>query len=86
MDASIVAISFPRGSESYQSVRCLPAGKRRVAAWLEDEFLGHAIASVDGTWSGKTPDEVTHPGSRGFDDALTGLLELRARVRALMPM
>ena len=62
----------------------MPAGKRRYAARVENEFLGHAIARVDGTWSGKTPDEVTHPGGCDLDGALTGLLELRSRVRALL--
>lgn len=78
MGASIIPVSFPRGTQTPTVVRCIPAGKRRCAAWVDDQFLGHAIARVDGTWAGKTPDEVTHPGSLDLDEALARLLELRA--------
>ena len=79
-----VQLSFPSGSGQPCRVRCCPAGKRRFSAWLDDEFLGHAIARVDGTWSGKSPREETYPGCVSRDAALLALLELRSRVRVLI--
>lgn len=61
-------------------IACRPAGKRRLSAWLDGHFLGHAVERVDGTWSGKTPDERTHPGCRDLESALRQLLALRAGV------
>lgn len=84
MGPSIVPVTFPRGSRTHTAVRCIPAGKRRCTVWINNEFLGHAIARVDGTWASKTPDEVTHPGRRDLAEALSGLLELRERVQRLI--
>jgi hypothetical protein len=79
-----VQLSFPSGSGEPCRVQCRPAGKRRFTAWLDDEFLGHAIARVDGTWSGKSPREETYPGCVSRDAALLALLELRSRVQGLI--
>lgn len=79
-----VTVAFPTDSEQLVRVRCVPAGKRRYALWHESHFLGHAIARVDGTWAGKTPDERTHEVCASRETALQGLLALRARVDGLI--
>jgi hypothetical protein len=84
MDSIIVciesALGAGPGSDTPTSVVCKPAGKRRYAAWVDDQFLGHAIARVDGTWAVKARDEQTYPGFHDRAAALRGLLELRVRV------
>ena len=84
MSDDYVHIAFPPGSRSPLRIRCAPAGKRRFTAWLDHEFLGHTIARVDGTWTGKSPNDETYPGCADRDAALIGLLELRARVQGLI--
>ena len=84
MADDFVTVAFPTGAESRLRIRCAPAGKRRFTAWLDHEFLGHAIARVDGTWAGKTPREETYPGCVDRDAALLALLELRSRVQGLI--
>lgn len=84
MADDFVTVAFPAGSQRKVRVRCVPAGKRRFALWHEREFLGHAIARVDGTWAGKTPDERTHEVCANREAALQGLLALRARVDELI--
>jgi hypothetical protein len=84
MPDDFVTVAFPPGADSSLRIRCTPAGKRRFSAWLNHEFLGHAIARVDGTWTGKAPHEETFPGCADRDAALLGLLELRSRVQALI--
>ena len=79
-----VQLSFPSGSGEPYRIRCHPAGKRRFTAWLDHEFLGHAIARVDGTWSGKSPCEESYPGCVSREAALLALLELRSRVHGLI--
>lgn len=83
MADDFVTVAFPPGTESALRIRCAPAGKRRFTAWLDREFLGHAIARVDGTWAGKSPREETYPGCVDRDAALLALLELRSGVQAL---
>jgi hypothetical protein len=52
MHDNFVTVAFPPGADSSLRIRRTPAGKRHFSAWLNHEFLGHAIARVDGSWTG----------------------------------
>ena len=48
--------------------------KRRYAALLGEDFLGHAIARIDGMSTTKTPREETFPGRPDREAALLSRL------------
>ena len=74
MPQELVSLDYPSGAVCPSRVICKPVGKRRFSAWLGDEFLGHAIARVDGMWTGKTPCDQTFPGRVDRKAALLSLL------------
>jgi hypothetical protein len=80
MPPEFVSLEYPPGSACSSRVLCKPVGKRRYAAWLGDEFLGHAIARVDGMWTSKTPHDETFPGRIDREAALLSLLVLHRPV------
>lgn len=59
MPLEFVSLEYPPGSACPSRIVCKPVGKRRYAAWLGDEFLGHAIARVDGC--GQVKRHATKP-------------------------
>jgi hypothetical protein len=77
MPKELVPLDYPPGSVSPLHVICRHVGKRRYAAWLGDEFIGHAIARVDGMWTSKTPRDETFPGGLDRVGALLSLLTHR---------
>jgi hypothetical protein len=79
MAQELVSIDYPPGSTYSLCILWKPVAKRRYAAWLGDEFLGYAIARVDGKWTGKTPCDETFPGWFDREDALVTLLAHRGR-------
>jgi hypothetical protein len=80
MPAEFVLLDYPPQCERPSRVLCKPAGKRRYSAWLGNEFLGHAIARVDGLWTSKTPRDETFPGCLDRQAALLSLLALHGPV------
>ena len=76
-----LSLDYPPGSVCRLHVSCRPVGKRRYAAWLGDEFLGLAIARVDGMWTSKTPRDETFPGRPDREAALLCLLVLHRAPR-----
>lgn len=79
MPQDLVLLDYPSGSTNSLCVLCRPVAKHRYAAWLGDEFLGYAIARVDGMWTGKTPSDETFPGGSDREEALAALLAHRGR-------
>jgi hypothetical protein len=77
MSEEVVSLEYPPGCVSPSCILCKPVGKRRYAAWLGNEFLGYAIARVDGMWTSKTPYDETFPGRQDREAALLSLLTLR---------
>jgi len=55
---------------------CKSVGRHRFAAWLGDEFLGHAIARVEKMRTSKTPCDQTFLGRVDREAALLSLLML----------
>lgn len=82
MPPELVSLDYPPGSVCRSHVSCKPVGKRRYAAWLGDEFLGLAIARVDGMWTSKTPRDETFPGRPDSEAALLYLLVLHTAPQA----
>ena len=80
MPPELVSLDYPPGSMCRAHVSCKPVGKRRYAVWLDEKFLGHAIARVDGLWTSKTPREETFPGRLNREAALLSLLALHEAV------
>jgi hypothetical protein len=76
MPQGLVSLDHPPGAGDLSSVICKPVGERRFAPWLDDEFLGHAIARVDGMGTGETPCDQTFPGRVDRDAARLPLLVL----------
>ena len=76
----VVSLEYPPGAVCPTRVLCKPVAKRRYAAWLDNEFLGHAIARVGGLWTSKTPREETFPGRLDRESALLSLLSLHRPV------
>jgi hypothetical protein len=74
MPPELVSHDCPPGSVCRSLVSCKPVGWRRHAAWLGNEFLGLAIARVDGMWTSKTPCDETFPGRPDREAALLYLL------------